>query len=105
MQPLTARQLAVDAIRRKHRNPQGDTVDLQEALEADNVRPGGTCAFARLFDGLPTPEADILRNALNDPNITHRRLARAITNAHGEQFGKVSDFTVSRHRRNDCTCR
>jgi hypothetical protein len=73
---------------------------LKEALEASQRnRPGYRCGVCKLLDELPADDAEALRSALEDPHVQGAQIARAL---HAEGID-VSQHSVQRHRRQDCS--
>ena len=67
-------------------------------------KPGYPCGVATTSHRLRTNDrttlADLLEEGIEDPDIQATALARALK-ARGVD---LPDFTISRHRRGDCSC-
>jgi plasmid stability protein len=59
------------------------------------------CAIRTVFEAIETEDADILQAAIADENLwAAETLARAL----GNRGIKVSGKSISKHRRNECSC-
>lgn len=73
---------------------------LEEILQANNTRPGSICTVKTILDNLSPEDADSLQQAIDNPLIKATAISRALKNRNI----KLSDSTVTRHRRKECCC-
>ena len=75
-------------------------VDLSEFDAIAEVSgPSNKCSVLLVLEGLPAEKADALRAAL-DGQYTHVVIARTVSG-----WGhKMSSYTISRHRKHECSC-
>lgn len=66
---------------------------------ANNRRTGPACAVATVLGSLEVDDAEDLRKALAG-HYTGSAIGRALR----DRGYAVSDYTINRHRRGDCTC-
>jgi hypothetical protein len=58
------------------------------------------CGMRKVLASLPPKDRDALLAALDDPSYSGAVLSRMLR----EEGVMVSDFTIRRHRRTDCSC-
>ena len=73
---------------------------LLDDFKNETVKPRHQCGVALLLIKLADDEANDLRTALLDPTIT----AAAIMRVLDRKGHKLSDGTITRHRRKSCQC-
>lgn len=71
-----------------------------DALKVANSSKGPPCTIAVTMDRMSDADAKAFRSALDDPNIRHTVIARALQ---AEGFA-IKAATVSRHRAGECKC-
>lgn len=59
------------------------------------------CKIRELYETLDAKDADILRNCIGDLEAWG---AKTLSNALNERGVTVSDLSISRHRKNLCSC-
>lgn len=73
---------------------------LAERLAEPEVHHNAGCGVGLLLQKLPDEDVTVLRDALDNPDIGHSTIARALQ-AEGHQSAKG---TVGKHRRGECKC-
>ena len=74
--------------------------DLSEFTRLMSRQPGPKCATGLALKALTPAKRSKLQEALDEPRITGMAIARWLKqNGH-----QVSDVSVRRHRRGDCSC-
>ena len=77
-------------------------VDFDDLLGQQVKGPGPLCTVTRALRALPPDQAAKVQKALDNPDIGHQTIYRAI-NQMGLEF-RVGKDSVGRHRIGDCAC-
>ena len=77
-------------------------VDFDDILKQQPIGPGPLCTVTKALKALPPEQAVKVQRALDNPDIGHQTIYRAI-NQMGLEF-RVGKDSVGRHRIGDCAC-
>jgi hypothetical protein len=67
---------------------------------SEGLKKGPRCSVGQILEALPEPEAQELRQALDDISLQSTVIARVLT----DRGHKVSGQTLGHHRRKACSC-
>lgn len=74
--------------------------DFTSEVEESSKKKGSGCTVGIFLRKLDKMSRIQVENALSRPELTTSAISRALRNRGSE----LSDFTVRRHRRGDCSC-
>lgn len=77
-------------------------VDFDDILNGQPKGPGPLCTVTKALRALPADQAAKVQRALDNPDIGHQTIYRAL-NQMGLEF-RVGKDSVGRHRIGDCAC-
>lgn len=72
-----------------------------DAFRGRNGVPGLPCKLASVLEQLPDADREVLRGAIDDPDVQHARIERVLRD---ELDIWVPQIAVGRHRRRQCRC-
>jgi hypothetical protein len=77
--------------------------DFTEEVEKGSSGKAPGCTLGNWLKRAPAKTREVVEAALVRPELTTTVIARAIRSR--DDSAQVSDFTVRRHRRGDCSCK